>query len=304
MTTTTRRPDYLRDVYEALAARSQAQPDMDIETMRDVFERLHVATREPEGVTYQEVDAGGVPAIWCIPTDCAADRVLVHTHGGGFMVCSMHTDRKLGGHIAKAAGTRVLVLDFRLAPEHPFPAQLDDAVAAYRWLLEEEGIRPDHVATVGHSAGGNLCTTTALKLREEGMPLPVAIMPVSPWYDMELCGATFDTNAATDAIVQRPILEGMLAAFLGDTPRTSPLANPLYADLSGLPPILIHAGGDETLVDDTLSFAARAREAGVDVEAHIVPEMQHSYPLLAGRDPRADETIARMAAWVRPKLGL
>lgn len=302
MTATTQR-DPLKAAYESMAARTEAIPELDIATTRDVFDGLARVTAEPEGVSYAEVDAGGVKAIWCVPEECAEDRVLIHTHGGGFMVCSMHSDRKLAGHIAKAVGARVIVLDFRLAPEHPFPAQLDDAVAAYEWVLGQ-GISPAHVATVGHSAGGNLCTSSVLRLREEGRPLPAAVMPVSPWYDMELQGGSMLTRAETDAIVQRPILEGMLSAFLGETPPTHPLANPLYADLTGFPPTLLHVGDQETLVDDAVRFARRAEQAGVEVEIHIAPEMQHSYPLLAGRDERADATIRRMADWVRPKLGL
>ncbi|WP_137389675.1 alpha/beta hydrolase [Rhodoligotrophos defluvii] len=294
---------HLRMMYRSLADRCAAHPDMDLETMRDVFERLHQVTPEPEAVTYKEDNASGVPVLWCIPDDGASDRVLMHSHGGGFMVLSMHTDRKLAGHIAKAVGIRALVLDFRLAPKHPFPAQIEDAVTAYRWLLDQ-GIRPEHIVSEGHSAGGNLCTSMVLKLRREGLPLPAAIMPTSPWYDMELKGATLDSLADKDAIVQRPILDGMVGAFLGDTPPNDPLANPLHADLTGLPPILIHTGEHETLLDDTHRFAARAQQAGVDVTVRIGPEMQHSYIYLAGRAPEADDALAHMRHWVRPKLGL
>ncbi|WP_435120330.1 alpha/beta hydrolase [Amycolatopsis thermoflava] len=294
---------YLKLIYQSLVDRSAANPDMDLQTMRDLFEELHRVTTEPEGVSYLEDDADGVPVLWCVPDGCASNRVIMHSHGGGFMVLSMHTDRKLAGHIAKAAGTRALVLDFRLAPENPFPAQLDDAVTAYRWLLKQ-GIRPEHIVSAGHSAGGNLCTTMVLKLRDAGDPLPAAIMPVSPWYDMELRSDTLDTLADKDAVVQRPILEGMRTAFLGDVPPTHPLANPLHADLSGLPPMLIHVGEHETLLDDTRRFAARAADAGVQVEVRVGPEMQHSFIYLAGRAPEGDEAVRYMGEWARRCLGL
>jgi len=287
--------EYLTEIYRSLAERSQAQPEMDLATMRDLFEEIHLVTREPEGVSYAEADAGGVPALWCVPEDHDPGRALLHFHGGGFMVCSMHTDRKMAGHLAKAAGARALVLDYRHAPEHPFPAALDDAVLAYRWLVSQ-GLT---VASVGHSAGGNLCTSLAVRLRDEGHPAPAAVVSISPWYDMTLSGETMDTNAATDAVVQRPILEGMRAAVLGDTSPEHLLINPLCADLTGLPPMLLYVGAEETLVSDATSLADRARAAGVDVTLHVVPEMQHSFTLLAGRAPEADATVADIGQWLR-----
>ncbi|MFF5986539.1 alpha/beta hydrolase [Prauserella flavalba] len=290
---------YLTGIYRSLAERSDARPDMDLATMRDLFEEIHLVTREPVGVSYAEVDAGGVPALWCIPDDHDPDRALLHFHGGGFMVCSMHTDRKMAGHLAKAAGARALVLDYRHAPEHPFPAALDDAVVAYEWLLGQ-GI--GQVVSIGHSAGGNLCTSLAIRLRAEGRPAPAAVVAISPWYDMTLSGTTMDTNAATDAVVRRPILEAMRAAVLGDTSPEHPLINPLCADLGGLPPTLVYVGDQETLVSDATTFTERAREAGAEVTLHVVPEMQHSFTLLAGRAPEADATISDIGQWLRDRL--
>jgi acetyl esterase/lipase len=294
---------YLTSLYSNWSERMAADPEMDLTPLREMFETWHLATAEPEGVTYAEVDAGGVPAMWCVPEDCAEDRVLVYCHGGGYVVGSMHATRKLAGHLAKAAGTRALVVEYRRAPEHPHPAPVEDAVTAYRWLLDE-GVRPEHIATTGESAGGNLCTTMALELRDVGDPLPAAIMPISPWTDMELTGDSLDRNASTDTLVQRGLVEVMRNLFLGDSSPTDPLANPLYADLTGLPPMLIHASEHEALLDDTRRLAARAEDAGVDVTVHLEPEMQHAYPYLAGRAPEADRAVERIGEWVRPKLGL
>jgi epsilon-lactone hydrolase len=296
--------DELRTIYQSWADRMAAAPDMDVATLRDLFEEWHRPTAEPTGVTYEEVDAGGIPALWCIPLEAAADRVLLFTHGGGFVVGSIATHRKLAGHLAKAVGARALVLDYRLAPEHPFPAQLEDAVTAYRWLLGQ-GIEPGHIVTTGDSAGGNLAISTVLKLRDDGDPLPAAILPMSPWLDMEHLGKTLESNAHTDALVSRPVLEGMAGMFLGESgDPTHPLANPLYADPTGLPPMYSCAGGHETLQDNAERFHEKARTAGVDATLEIVPEMQHVYTFSAGRAPEADATIAAMAAWVRPRLGL
>lgn len=295
---------YLTDLYADWSARMAADPEMGLPALRDLFEEWHLATVEPEGVTYAEVTAGGVPALWCRPVDAVADRVLLYTHGGGFVVGSRHSHRKLAGHLARAIGCHALVVDYRRAPEHPFPAQLDDCVSAYRWLLAE-GIAPGHIASCGDSAGGNLAISVALRLRADGDQLPAALVPMSPWLDMEHKGETLDTNAGSDALVQRPILTAMSTMFLGpDGSAVDPLANPLLADPAGLPPMFINAGGAETLLDNAVRFGESARRAGVDVTVDVVPGMQHVFPFLAGRAPEADRAVADIARWVRPLLGL
>jgi acetyl esterase/lipase len=294
----------LTELYRDWVARLGARPDMDLPTMRDMFEQWHLATAEPSGVCYEEADADGVPAIWCIPEGCANDRVIVWTHGGGYVVGSMHSHRKVAAHLAKAAGVRALVLHYRRAPEHPHPAQVEDAVTAYRWLVRSQGIAPEHIATTGDSAGGGLCTSMVLALRDAGDRLPAAVMPISPFYDMEATGASIETNAAADVLVQKEILLAMAGMFLGGGSPRDPLANPLHADPAGLPPMLIQVGGDETLLDDSIRFADKATAAGVDCTVEVYPQMQHVFHFLAGRAPEADEAIAAMAAWVRPKLGL
>lgn len=295
---------YLADLYSDWSARMAADPEMELPALRDLFEEWHLPTVEPEGVTYTETDADGVPVMWCTPVDAAHGRVLLYTHGGGFVVGSRHTHRKLAGHMAKAIGCRALVVDYRRAPENPFPAQLDDCVTAYRWLVAQ-GIEPGHIATSGDSAGGNLAISVALKLRADGDALPAALVPMSPWLDMEHKGETLDTNSATDALVQRPILEAMSGMFLGPSGSAiDPLANPLYSDPAGLPPIYLSAGGAETLLDNAQRFADMARTAGVDVTIDVVPGMQHVFTFLAGRAPEADKAVADIAQWLRPRLGL
>ena len=175
---------------------------------------------------------------------------------------------------------------------------------AYRWLLDQ-GIEPGHIALTGDSAGGALAVTTLLRARERSLPMPAATMPLSPWVDMEVTGETLVSNREKDAIVQKEVVEVMAAAFLGEGgDRKDPLANPLYADLKGLPPIYIQVGGDETLLDDSRRLAERARQAGVDVRLDVFREMQHVFHFSAGHVPEADEAIHKLAEWVRPKLGL
>lgn len=295
--------DYLRALYASWAERLGANPEMDLATMRDVFEEWHLPTKEPEGVGYAEVDAGGVPAMWCIPDGSDPDRVLLYFHGGGCVVGSMYSHRKLAGHLAKAAGVRALVLNYRLAPEHLFPAQIDDGVTAYRWLLDQ-GFAPSRIATIGDSAGGHLSISVVLKLRDLGVALPAAMVPLSPYLDMELTGETMESRAATDALVSRPLAEGMVAAWHGEGSRVDPLANPLHADLTDLPPAYIEAGDHECLLDDSVRFAALSEKAGNEVVLVVEPEMQHVFEFLAGRAPEGDRAVAAIGAWLRPKLGL
>lgn len=302
-TSTSTQAEGIKALYSSWMERLMADPEMGLPEMRDMFEEWHLLTAEPADVTYAEVDAGGIPALWCTPVGCTEDRVIVYTHGGGYVVGSMHTHRKLAGHLARAVGCRALVIDYRRAPEHPHPAPVEDAVTAYRWLLDQ-GIEPGHIATCGDSAGGGMCTAMVLAARDQGLPLPGAIMPLSPWYDMEGKGDSLDGNAAVDVLVQRELLMGMAETFLGDASPADPLANPLYADLDGLPPMLIQVGGDETLLDDSHRFAERAREAGVDVTVDVHPSMQHVFHFMAGRAPEADAAVDGLAEWVRGHLDL
>lgn len=295
--------DALRAHYQSMSDRLIANPSMDLTSMRNMLEELHLRAAEPVGVTYGDVEAGGVPALLCTPQEADPDRIILYLHGGGFVVNSIHSHRKLAAHLAKAVGCAALVLDYRLAPEHPFPAQLDDATAAYRWLLDEKGTA-DHIAVVGDSAGGNLATALTLKLRDEDLAVPAAIVGFSPWYDMECQEGTLETNATTDAFVQRPVIENMAQMYLGETAPTHPLANPLHADPSGLPPMYLAAGGHETLQDNSERFAELARNKGVDVTLEITPQMQHVYVFMAGRAPEADATIAKVAQWLRLRLGI
>jgi epsilon-lactone hydrolase len=286
------------------AATLAARPDMPLDELRLLFEHWGDVTAEPGGVDYIEADADGVPALWAAPKGCAEDRVVLCLHGGGYVTASMYTHRKLYGHLAKAIGCRALIPHYRRAPEHVHPAPVDDAVRVYQWLLDH-GIAPEHIALTGDSAGGALAVTTLLRARERNLPLPAVTMPLSPWIDMELTGDSLTTNRENDVLVQREVVEVMATTFLGPGGnRQDPLANPLYADLHGLPPIYIQVGGDETLLDDSRRLAERAEAAGVEVKLDVFPQMQHVFHFAAGHAPEADYAIRQLAAWVRPKLGL
>lgn len=301
--TTTASPSAQHALYSWIHHKLGASPGMELDDMRCLLDELQTLAAEPTDVTYEEIDAGGVPAILATPVRAAADRMIVHTHGGGMVANSAHTHRKLAAHLAKSAGTRALVVDFRRAPEHQFPAQIEDTVTALRWL-RGEGIAPEHTATAGDSAGANLAITSVLRLRDLGEPLPAAVIAFSPWIDMEHVGKTFTSNAHTDALLSREASEMTAALYLGETPRTEPLANPLHADLQGFPPVFVTAGSLEVLLDSAERFVERARAAGVDATFECAHDQQHVHTLMAGRSPEADATLAHAGSWLRPLLGL
>lgn len=279
-------------------------PGLDLAVIRDIVDSNHKASAEPEGVTYAEVDADGVPALWAIPEGADPDRALLHFHFGGSVTASMHSDRKAAGHIAKAAGARSLVVDFRLAPEHPYPAQLDDAETAYRWLLSQ-GYQPQNIASTGHSIGGTLAVMLPLRLLAKGEATPGAIVSVSPWTDLTLQNPAVDANETNDKMLSRGILELFRASWLQQpgVDFADPQISLVNADLTGLPPTLVHYGEHETLADDGAQLGRRLSDFKVTTETHPLPEGQHSFILGAGRVPEVDQAIGQMGQWLRRHLG-
>jgi epsilon-lactone hydrolase len=293
----------LRETFAACAPKTvaavlAASPGIDLRGVDGIY-RL---AAEPTEVTYAELTAAGLPAIWANPVGCDSERVLVYFHGGGFVSGSKDSHRKIAAHLAKAAGARALVPDYRLAPEHPFPAQLDDARSLYDWLLTR-GYPSSKIAFVGDSAGGNIATGAALALNRDNRPLPGAVVAFSPWYDMEATGATFASNAADDMAISRELVHGTAPMFLGGHSPTDPLANPLYSDPTGFPPVFLTCGSHETLRDNVERFAALVRRTGADVVLRIEEGMPHVHQLMAGRVPEADASIAEAGKWLREKLG-
>jgi len=260
-------------------------------------------TAEPRGVDYLETEIGGLPAMWAVPKGSRQDRVLLCLHGGGFVGGSVYTHRKMFGHLAKAAGVRALLIGYRLLPQGgAYPVPVDEGEAAYRWLLGQ-GIAAEHIAFAGDSVGGWLAVTVQLRAREKGLPRPAAALLLSPFADLEASGESYD--AGTDPLFTREFCRGLALGFLGEVAGLrDPRVNLLYADLGGLSPLYIQAGGDEALLDDARSLDEQARKAGLDVRLDVFPGMLHTFQMAAGRAPEADDAIARLAGWVRPRLGL
>jgi acetyl esterase/lipase len=274
-----------------------------LEEQRDGLSMMGSSATLPEGVAVSEAYAGGCRAYWHDPAGCAKDRVVMYVHGGGYMGGSPKTHERLVSHIAKATGCRALNVDYRLAPEHPHPAAVQDATAAYRWLLSQ-GYRPEHIAISGDSAGGGLTLATLLSIKQNGLPQPAAAVPLSPWTDMEVSGASFETNAANDLMIQRDATKSTAAMFLGEADPRDPLASPLHGDYRGIAPLYIQVGGDETLLDDSTRVAERARSAGCEVKLDVFPEMQHVFQASVGNIPEATDAVEQIGEWLKVKLGL
>ena len=290
-------------LFDSFVATLSANPQMGVHELRDLLEKCGDLATDPGGVDYLEADAKGTPCLWAVPKGANHERVLLCLHGGGCVTGSRFSHRKMFAHIAKAVGARALIVDYERAPEHQHPAQVNECVKVYEWLLAQ-GIKPTHIATVGDSAGGNLCTTVVLGAKARGLPLPAAVMPLSPWYDMEATAPSFETNAKVERLISKEMALNSSQMYLGNASPRDPLANPLFADFSGYPPTYIQVGGYEAILDDALRVAARAKAAGVEVHCEVFPEMQHVFQFMAGRAPEADDAIRKLAAWVKPKLGL
>ena len=286
----------LRDQRSNAAAATSSPPSR--AEQRALAERIGDSTAEPTGVVFEDVVAGGVPAQWVTPDGAATSTVMIYFHGGGYCFCSMRSHSRLVGHLAKAAGCRALNVDYRLAPEHPHPAALEDALAAYRWLLEQD-VEPGHLAVAGDSAGGGLAVALLVKAREEGLPLPAAAVLMSPWVDLAMTADSLTTRVDVDVRQDPAGTRWCANLFLdGQDPR-DPYASPLYADLTGLSPLYIQAGDWDTLVDDSHRLAEAARRCGVDVRLDLFPEMLHAHQIWAGNMPEADDAIARIGSYLQ-----
>ncbi len=255
---------------------------------------------ETSGATAEPVDAGGVPAEWVSAGCASADRAVLYLHGGAYSAGSPASHRGLAGRLSAAAGARVLVADYRLAPENPYPAAVEDATAAYRWLLAQ-GVGPARTAIAGDSAGGGLTLATLAALRDAGDPLPAAGVCISPWVDLEMRGESMTTRAKLDPMVGREGLLEAAAMYLAGADARTPLAAPLHADLRGLPPLLIQVGTSETLYDDSIRTEERARAAGVDATLQVWEEMVHVWQLFAAMLPEGQQAIEAIGEYLRER---
>jgi monoterpene epsilon-lactone hydrolase len=263
-------------------------PDYDVAQARARFEKTAVFLGGAPDAKVEKVDAGGVPSEWVMAPGCDSGRAILYLHGGGYAIGSLNTHRRLAYDISAASSAKVLLIDYRLAPEHPFPAAVDDAAAAWRWLLQQ-GFAPNRLAIAGDSAGGGLTIATLVNLRDKKLGLPACAVAISPWVDLEGVGNSMTTRSAQDPMVQKDGLLWMAKMYLNGKDSRTPLAAPLHADLKGLPPTLVQVGTAETLLDDAIRIAEKMHAAGVDARLAIWPNQLHVFPLFApilseGRD--------------------
>ncbi|MGA7486008.1 MAG: alpha/beta hydrolase [Xanthobacteraceae bacterium] len=255
-----------------------------------------------EDVKLEAVDLEGVPGEWSIAPGSDAARVLLFFHGGGFCSGSLRSHRRMVTEAGRAAGVRTLAVGYRLAPEHPFPAALDDALAAWRWL-RKHGIAAAQIAVGGDSAGGGLSVALIDRLRDGKEQLPGCAWLVSPWTDLTMSGASLATKDAVDPIIHKVYLDELADAYLpAGTNRKDPQVSVLYADLRGLPPTLIQVGSAETLLDDAVRFAAAAGAAEVAVTLEIWPHMIHAWPLWNAQLEDGRRALASAGAFMRRHL--
>ena len=267
-------------------------PNAPVSALRaNVDDLVRRMPRPPPGVTVVPTNAGGVPAEWVAAPGADVRRVILHFHGGGYASGSPASVRDLAWRLSGAARCRVLVADYRLAPEHPFPAAIEDAASAYRHLLSS-GFAPASIAFTGDSAGGGLALGSLVKLRDDGAPMPAAACCFSPCTDLALTGRTITTNRDADPMVCAEALPQTAAWYLGGAPATHPYASPLYADVRGLPPTLLHVGSTEVLLDDSRRLAENMRSAKVEVELRIWPDMPHVFQGCAAFLPEARTALA------------
>lgn len=289
-------------VVAALRDRERPETPPTLEETRAGFEEGFSIFPVPDGVEVTPVDAGGAAAELLVPPTVDGERTVIYLHGGGYMLGSLNTHRHLAAALAVAARAKVLNVDYRLSPEHPFPAGLDDAMAAYRWHLGSGG-SAERTVVAGDSAGGGLAMAALLRLRDEGDPLPAGGVGISPWLDLTCTAASYDERAHLDPMLQRDFLTPMTQAYLAGGDVRHPYASPLFGDPSELPPLLLQVGTAEVLHDDAARFADKATDAGVDVTFEPWDGMCHVWHLYVGVVPESQDGVDRVGEWVRDRTG-
>ncbi|MGI9324416.1 MAG: alpha/beta hydrolase [Pseudomonadales bacterium] len=270
-----------------------------LEEERAGFEEMLCAFPLPENASVTAHPLGEIEADWVSVPEADSSRAILYLHGGGYVIGSHKAYREFAARLASACKARVLVLNYRLAPEHPFPAAVDDAVLAYRDIREQSDIK--HVAIAGDSAGGGLTVATMLALKNQGLPQPDCAICLSPWTDLTISGASAEPGAVSDPMVSLDRLKGMASQY-AEGEQSNPLASPLFGDLAGLPPLYIAVGTRELLLDDTRRFVERARAAGVSLETEVEDGLIHIWPVFPTL-PEAAPTLANIGRFTDANFG-
>ena len=273
-------------------------PDRTINEMRKEMQGLARLAGFPRKARAEKIRINNVSAEWIYGKDAREDRAVLYLHGGGYNLCSADTHRELAAYISIASDAKVLLPNYRLAPESPFPTAMEDAIMAYGWLLEN-GFSGGNIALAGDSAGGGLSIAASIALRDAGDPLPCSIACISPWTDLAMSGSSIKTHSKIDPMLNLQLLQIMASNYIGENDPRNPLISPVYGDLKGLPPIFIHVGSDEILLDDSRRIADKAKGSGVDVELKIYDRMWHVWHLIARVMPEARKAITELGLFIR-----
>jgi epsilon-lactone hydrolase len=255
----------------------------------------------PNGVSFEKTSCDGVPAEWAVPNNLMTRGVVLYLHGGAYAMGSIASHRSLSANIALASKTKCITIDYRLAPEHPFPCAVDDALKSYKWLLKK-GFKPEKIVLAGDSAGGGLAIATLIRLKQENLPLPCTAVCLSPWLDLEGSGESSNELMKKDPMIDVPSMKVFAAHYVSDDQLRHPMASPLYADLSGLPPIYIQVSLSEVLLDDTLRFEKKAKAAGVTVEVETWQKTVHVWQLFGSMLPEAMKAIKKIGVYIENKV--
>ncbi len=289
----------IAQIIEQLKSVQASTTEITVEATRTSFDLLATLFELPKDVQYKPVDVEGISAEWITSPGVKLPYVILYLHGGGYVAGSIGTYRELVSRIGRVSKARVLILDYRLAPEHPFPAAVEDAMTAYHWLLAVEGIKPEHIVIAGDSAGGGLTLACLVKLRDAGIALPAGAVCLSPATDLALTGESIRKNAKLDPFLTPELAEFLVNVYLGDADPRNPLASPLYADLKGLPPLFMQVGTSEILLDDSVRFAERAKVAGVNVTLDVWQDMIHIFAIFAALTPEGKQGVNRIGEVIR-----
>ncbi|MBY8985939.1 MAG: alpha/beta hydrolase [Candidatus Lokiarchaeota archaeon] len=289
----------MKRVIDLLKQQNEQDTKKRIEDGRKAMEQMAQMEKFPKDVNFDEINVNGIPSLWISTPEVVKEHVVLYLHGGGYVEGSRNTHKGLGYRISQVSKSRILLIDYRLAPENPYPAALEDSVAAYRWLIDIEGINPKNIVISGDSAGGGLTAATILKLRDTGVELPAGGVLLSPWTDLDITGDSVRTKRRIDPFIDAGGLFFMANLYAGDEDLKNPYISPLYADLMGLPPLLIQVGSAEVILDDSTRFAEKAKSAGVDVTLEIWEDMVHVFQAFALWAPEGEQAIEKIGEFIQ-----
>ncbi len=273
-----------------------------VEEERKNLEQITACIPFPKYIELEKFLINEISSSWIKILNCNQKNVILYLHGGGYVAGSIETNKDLVARIARISNCRILFIEYRLAPENPFPAALEDAISAYEWLISTENISPENIILFGESAGGGLTLATLIKLKDLSLQLPAAAILLSPWVDLDFTGDSIKTKAKIDPFITLDTMLFYARLYIGNNNPRNPYMSPLYADLKGLPPLLIHVGSAELLLDDARRLAEKAKNSGVEVELEIWDELTHVFHAFAGWIPEGQKAINKIGVFIRKYL--